>query len=80
MVNQTSERGEVMDRAQARRAAGTLEDVFTPEGDAVVIGELYTFAHKGSKFYGKGQCARVSGGVHYCEWYPISELRATEDL
>lgn len=69
-----------MDRVQARRASQTLEDVFTPDGSAVVIRRLYTPADPRSDLYGKGQCAQVTGGEYYCIWFPISELTAKEDI
>lgn len=71
-----------MNRDQAKRAAQTLEDVFTPEGDAVVIERLHTFATTCHSLTGKGQCAKVTGtgGAHFGVWFPISDLTAKEDI
>jgi len=63
-----------MNLEQARRAAGTLEDVFTNAGDAVVIDELWPLSPG-------CWAARTTGhgdvGIYY---WPISELTAVEDI
>jgi hypothetical protein len=72
-----------VNRTQAKRASQTLEDVFTVEGDAVVIDRLFTFSRINdgdTNLAGKGQCARVTGQGHHGEWIAISELTAKEDL
>lgn len=63
-----------MDRKQARRAMSTLEDIWTDEGDAVVIDCARISARKGRAG------VRVTGRLHYDEWYPLDRLTAKEDL
>lgn len=65
--------------AEARELAQSLNDVFTPEGNAGVIDRLYTFATPGHPFAGKGQCARVVG-ANVDAWFPISELESEATL
>lgn len=64
-----------MDISQVRRAAQTLEDVFTPDGDAVVIDGRVT-RRRGT------QGVRVTGntGDNFRRWYPLTDLTAREDL
>lgn len=69
-----------MTRTEAKRASQTLEDVFTPKGDAVTIARLYTFSDPAAELYGKGQCAQVNGVYDYAHWYPISELTTSTQL
>lgn len=54
-----------MTREQAKRASETLEDVFTNEGDAVVIDQL------------RGNRAFVTP-LH--AWFLVADLTAREDL
>lgn len=51
-------------------AAESLSDVFTPEGDAVVIGAIDRKAGR----------AQVTGNGHTGEWFAFSELTASRDL
>lgn len=57
-----------MERTLAHLACETLDDVFTPEGDAVVIGKL------------DGVWAQVSGEHHHERWFPIADLSPSEGL
>ena len=58
--------------ALARLAAETLDDVFTPEGDAVTIGALI-----GS---GELMVAVVTGRLHYQERFFVDRLTASLGL
>lgn len=60
-----------MTQEQARRASATLEDVYTPMGDAVVI--AHCCMHEGNP------SAYVTG-AHYTGHYGIIDLTAKEDL
>lgn len=59
-----------MNRQQAARAALTLEDVFTPEGDAVTIAQTTP----------DGWEVRVNGTTCADQWMHINHLTAREDL
>lgn len=59
-----------MTKERAVEASHTLEDVFTREGDAVVIARISD----------NGFMACVTGARHHEEWLPISSLRAREGL
>lgn len=64
-----------MNKAQAQRAISTLEDVFTQEGDAVVVAS--TRVSKREDVEG----VKVSGyGYSNEPWLPLHSLTATEDL
>lgn len=68
-----------MNLEQARRCAETLEDVFTPEGDAVVVGLLRQEGLGPGRV--KHWTARVSGGNgHEGKWFDIADLTAREDI
>lgn len=69
----------MISNAEARELAQSLNDVFTPEGDAGVISRLYTFATPGHRFAGRGQCARVVG-ENVDEWFPLSVLESEATL
>lgn len=71
----------MLTREQARIARESLCDVFTRDGDAVVVERLYTFTDPGAALYGKGQCAKVAGAhVTPGTWFPISELEPSQGL
>ena len=55
--------------ALARLAAETLDDVFTPEGDAVVIAELTPDA-----------TAAYVTGQHHHRWFKVGALTASSGL
>lgn len=64
----------MMTQAEAKHAAETLQDVFTPDGDAAVVSRLHTFTSPSHALFGKGQCAKVTGRYDDGTWYPITEL------
>lgn len=66
-------------KAEAHELTQTLNDVFTPDGDAGVIGRLYTFNRPGHPLAGKGQCARVVG-ANVDAWFPLADLESEETL
>ena len=53
---------------RAIKAAQTLEDVFTPDGDAVVIASV------------GNDDAIVTGRLHHAKLFKLSELTTREDL
>lgn len=63
-----------MNREQAQRALESKEDVFAPEGEAVVISELWLDLANGKVR------AFVSGNGHHEEPFYIDELMAREDI
>lgn len=63
-----------MTQKEAKYAAETLQDVFTPDGDAAVVSRLHTFTSPSHALFGKGQCAKVNGRHDDDAWYPIADL------
>lgn len=60
-----------LSRAMAQLAIETLADVFTPEGDGVVI-DRFTGTH--------GVLVVVNGRLHHEQRYPITALTPSRDL
>jgi hypothetical protein len=58
---------------EAREASQTLEDVFTPEGDAVVIARVSRLGPGFALVTGHGQ-------HHLQEWVLLSDLRRASQL
>lgn len=65
-----------MTRVQARRAMSTLEDIWTDEGDAVVIDCARISVRKGRA----GVRVTGHGDGPYGQWFPLDHLTAKEDL
>lgn len=65
-----------MTTMQAHRAMATLEDVFTNDGDAVVIDSNRISVRGGQP--GVVVCGHGDGP--FMVWFPLSKLTASEDL
>jgi hypothetical protein len=62
---------------RAKLASETLEDVFTPDGDAGVIAELDRLEDEADD---GTVIARLSGRLVEGKWYDILDLKTVEDL